>query len=256
MFKRTILFLLFLLLFDTVAFASPPAIPKDIQSDLNGFNGKVGVYAKNLKTGKTISYNQDMVFPTASTSKLVVTLAVYKYLYPSAPQDKKTLYDQDVHQMIIISDNPSFYELLAEIDGNRSDALSLVIRDLKLKNTEIHNDEAFKRYSYHSVTTPYEMGTVLQSLYDDKYLGKERSDQLKNLLANTIYHDEIPRFMQTKVMHKVGELDNILCDVGIIDDGKDQILVSFYTRSDCHDPYASDFIAHESAKLYNALRHK
>ena len=187
---------------------------------------------------------------------MIVALAVYKYLYGTAPLDKKSLYDQDINHMITVSDNDSFYELLNEIGSTKADALSLVIADLHLKQTMIHNDVAYQKFGYHSVTTPFEMATVMETVFRDKYLGTLQSGQLKNELANTIYNDEIPRFMQTKVMHKVGELDNVLCDVGIVDDGKNLILISCYTTCDQADPYASDFIAHISAKLYNALRTK
>jgi beta-lactamase class A len=75
-------------------------------------------------------------------------------------------------------------------------------------------------------------------------------------LTNSIFQEEIPRYMDTPVMHKVGQLDDILCDVGVVDDGKDQILISVFTKTDQSEEYASDFIAGISAKLYNELRRK
>jgi beta-lactamase class A len=186
----------------------------------------------------------------------MVALAVHKYLYPTASAYKKELCDQQIEAMITVSDNDSFYALLEELDANKSDALNRVGKDLRLKRTQIHSEDAFKRFKYHSVTTPYEMAKVLETIHSDKYLGKQRSTQYKDQLANTIFNDEIPRFMLTKVMHKTGELDNVLCDVGVVDDGKDQILISVYTTTDREGPYASDFIANTAAKLYNVLRRK
>lgn len=229
---------------------------REIKNDVKGFDGKVGIYAKNLVTGRTIDYNENAVFPTASTSKLVVALATYKYLYPQAPTGKRYLYDTDIQYMMTVSDNPSFYELLDEIAANDPAALSKVTRDLGLRKTQIHSQEAKKKYNYQSVTTPYEMAKVFGAINTGKYLGKEKSQIMKDQLANTIFRDEIPRHMQVKVMHKVGQLDNILCDTGIVDDGKDQILISFYTITDRPAEYASNFIADTSAKLYNALRRK
>lgn len=253
--KSMVICLILSLLCCSVAFAATSP-SQEIINDLKGFNGKAGVFALNLKSGRSLSYNDDVIFPTASTSKLVVALAVYKYLYAGVGQDKRDLYDRDVEAMITVSDNDSFTELLGELDANKPDALGRVIKDLRLKRTLIHSDAAFSSFGYHSVTTPREMANVMETLYRDRYLGKPRSVELKDELANTIFHDEIPRFMLTKVMHKVGELDNVLCDVGIVDDGKDQILISFYTTTNLSDTYASDFIATTSAKLYNALRKK
>ncbi|BBB91259.1 MAG TPA: class A beta-lactamase-related serine hydrolase [Methylomusa anaerophila] len=228
----------------------------EITGDVRTFDGKVGIYAKNLRTGRVFDINQNDVFPTASTSKLVVALATYKFLYPQVPGEKKNLYETDIESMITVSDNQSFYDLLDEIAAVESDSLVRVTKDLGLKQTQIHSQEAKEKYNYQSVTTPFEMAKVFEAIYRERYLGREQSVVLKDYLANTIFHDEIPRFMLTKVMHKVGQLDNLLCDVGIVDDGKDQILISAYTITDRPEDYASDFIANTSAKLYNALRQK
>lgn len=85
-----------------------------IKNEFANFDGTAGVYAKNLTTGSIFAYNQDTVFPTASTHKLVVSLATYKYLYPTASQSKRKQYDEYVKKMITISDNPSFYAMLNE----------------------------------------------------------------------------------------------------------------------------------------------
>jgi beta-lactamase class A len=246
--------LVMLTISSTSAFAAS-SLEKEINSDLKGFSGTVGVFAKNLNTGENFEFNQDTVFPTASTSKLVVALATYKYLYPNAGTEKTSEYDQDIKLMMTISDNASFQELLDEMDANQKDALKKVTKELHLRQTQIHSEDAFKKYNYHSVTTPQEMAKVFEKIYTDKYLDKGKSETLKNELANSIFHDEIPRYMMTPVLHKVGELDQVLCDVGVVQDGHDPILISFYTVTGDHE-YSSNFIATESAKLYNALRRK
>ncbi len=237
----------------SMAVNAAPALEKEINNDLKQFNGQVGVFAKNLKTGKTIQFNQDNIFPTASTSKLIVALATYKYLYPKAPVYKQYEYDQGIDSMIKVSDNNSFQALLNEFDASKNNTLDKVEKELRLRKTEIHDEQAFKKYGYHSVTTPYEMSKVLETIYNEKYIDKKQVRRLKDNLANTIFYDEIPRHMQVPVFHKVGELDDVLCDVGVVQDGHDPILISFYTRTGDHK-YSSDFIANVSAKLYNALR--
>lgn len=252
--KKILLICLVLFLLTTQALAA--SLDKEIKNDLKAFNGKVGIYAKNLKTGKELKFNEDEVFPTASTSKLVVALATYQYLYPIVNQDKKNQYEDDVKYMMEVSDNASFDDLLGEIGIQKPDALTKVTKDLRLRKTEIHSEAAFKKYAYHSVTTPGEMGKVFENIFLGKYLNKAKTNDLKYYLSNTIFFDEIPRYMQTPVYHKVGQLDDVLCDVGVVDDGKDQILISAYTRTNKSDTYASDFIASISAKLYNELRRK
>lgn len=214
------------------------------------------MYAKNLVTGSTFTYNQDTIFPTASTHKLVVSLATYKYLYPSASEAKRKQYDDHVKKMITVSDNPSFYAMLDEIEAVHPDAMTKVLSDLGLTKTRIHSKEAFAKYGYHSVTTPHEMAVIFETIYREAYLGREKSAYLKENLGKTIFREEIPRFMKGKVMHKTGELPGILTDVGIVDDGKNQILISAYTTPRNGSDDASDFIAQASAKVYNLLRTK
>lgn len=254
MVKKVTILLALLTLLTVPAMAASP-LDREIQNDLKKFDGRVGVFAKNLNTGRTFAFNADDIFPTASTSKLVVALATYKYLYPQAGPVKANQYDQQVQLMMTVSDNNAFQELLDEMDGSHKEVLPKVVKNLQLRKTQIHSGDAFQKYQYHSVTTPYEMGKVFEKIYTDKYLSKSKSEQLKYELANTIYNDEIPRYMQTPVFHKVGELDDILCDVGVIQDGHDPILISFFTATGDHT-YSSNFIAGESAKLYNALRRK
>jgi beta-lactamase class A len=230
-----------------------PVTSSEIVQDAKRFDGIVGIYAKNLKTGNVINYQADSVFPTASTSKVVVALAIYKYIYPYATNEKKERYDQDINAMMEVSDNDAFYELLREIEQLQPDALNRVTQDMNLQQTHIHDEDAFQMYNYHSVTTAREMGLVMENLCLDWYLDYHESEVMKEELANSIFRDELPRNMLTKVIHKVGELDDVLCDVGVVDDGTNQILISIYTSTDNPHSYASDFIAAISGKLYNAL---
>ncbi|MDU4962086.1 MAG: serine hydrolase [Sporomusaceae bacterium] len=226
-----------------------------IQRAVDAFNGEAGLFAKNLRTGKSIAVNENRIFPTASTHKLVVALATYKYLYREVDAAQKGQYDIYIKKMMQVSDNPSFHRMVRELESRKPQALSQVLRDLGLKNTWIHSEDAFRRYGYHSVTTPAEMASVFETIYHEQYLGKELSAILKEELAQTIFQDEIPRFMQkNKVMHKVGSLPGMLCDVGIIDDGRDQILISIFTVSQQEEKKASRFIAELAADVYNALR--
>jgi len=39
-----------------------------------------------------------------------------------------------------VSDNSSFYELLGEIEEKKPDALQKVVKDLRLKSTQIHSE--------------------------------------------------------------------------------------------------------------------
>src|SRR6476620_8987360 len=47
-----------------------------LEETIQGFNGDIGIYIKNLHTGKTVSINADTVFPTASIVKVPILLGI------------------------------------------------------------------------------------------------------------------------------------------------------------------------------------
>src|SRR5213595_3592949 len=48
-----------------------------VRAEVNSFKGKVFLYAKNLDTGQTYSYNGDQRVRTASTIKIAVMIEVW-----------------------------------------------------------------------------------------------------------------------------------------------------------------------------------
>src|SRR5580698_6581114 len=73
--KYKLLFLL--LIISTTAFSQTDTkLTAQLQNVIKGFNGQVGIYVKNLKTGKTAAINADTLFPTASMIKVSIQCGV------------------------------------------------------------------------------------------------------------------------------------------------------------------------------------
>lgn len=51
-------------------------LERKIQSAVSGYKGTIGVYVKNLRTGKTVAVNADTLFPTASIVKVPIWLGI------------------------------------------------------------------------------------------------------------------------------------------------------------------------------------
>lgn len=71
--------LLLLLLITPILSASAQTDKKltaKLREAIKGFNGDVGIYVQNLKTGKTAAINADSVFPTASMVKVSIMCGV------------------------------------------------------------------------------------------------------------------------------------------------------------------------------------
>ena len=51
-------------------------LQKEIQSLIQGFNGGIGIYVKDLRKNKIVAINADSVFPTASMVKIPIMIGV------------------------------------------------------------------------------------------------------------------------------------------------------------------------------------
>ena len=70
---------IFLFIFFSIAAHAQKAdkkLQKEIETLVQGYNGSIGVYVKNLKSGKTVAINADTVFPTASIVKIPILIGV------------------------------------------------------------------------------------------------------------------------------------------------------------------------------------
>ncbi len=127
-------------------------------ADASPFGGTLGVAAQNFKTGDVIYYNEDTIFPTASTFKTVLLYELYRQVDQGKidPADRITIEDrhripgsgviQDLDAgaaltirdiatlMIVISDNAGtdiIYDLLGR------DAIQAAVSDLGMTTTSI-----------------------------------------------------------------------------------------------------------------------
>lgn len=219
------------------------------------FQGSVGIYAKNLRTGQVLVLNPNDIFAAASTIKVPVSVVVYRHFYEKADAETKHMYDTGVELMLTVSDNDYFADFLDEIEETIDPAIIQEHFSLMgLKNTTIRDPQAREAFGYSNVTTAMDMGLFFEQLYLGKILNGEKTNFMKEALAETIFHEELPRYMQNRrVLHKIGELDDVLADVGIVEGENGPILISIFTETPLDIDYASDYIAMMSACIYQRL---
>ena len=222
---------------------------------LGSFSGSVGVYAKNLKTKKALTYNPDGIFASASTIKVPVAVIIYRYFYDQADADTRRFYDTGIERMMTVSDNEYFHSFLDEIEEKLgSDVVWQHFAWMGMKHTTIRDNEARNKFGYSSVTTARDMAIFFEHFYRGNLIRKAKTEMMKKALANTIFNEELPRYMQKRrVFHKIGELDDVLADVGVVEGSHGPVLISIYTRTPQNVEQASDFIAALSACVYNRL---
>lgn len=219
------------------------------------YAGEVGIFAKNLSSGKVLTLNPDKIFAAASTIKVPVSIVVYEHFYEQADANTRRIYDTGIELMMTVSENEYFADFLDEIEEKIGPE---VIREhfshIGLPNTTIRDPKAKQEFGYSNVTTARDIGNVFEQLYRGKLLNPEKTEFMLQALANTIFGDELARFMKgRRVIHKIGELDNVLADVGIVEGDHAAILISIFIETELNSDYASDYIATTAACLFAAL---
>lgn len=115
-----LLLLLFFLCTITQAQKTDQKLTARIQQLISGFNGDIGVYVKNLKTGKIVAINADTVFPTASMVKVPILLGI---------MDKLRTKELTYHQELIYKDSLLYAgaDILGSYKNNEKVELSKVL---------------------------------------------------------------------------------------------------------------------------------
>lgn len=227
-----------------------------IYESVRNLPGEVGIYAKNLRTGKDLRIHSDDIFISASANKLMAAMGVYKYLYDRGDVPPRVRLEKNVERMLRASDNDAYFESIADLSayGGTEILQRIMHDDLGLVATQVNCPETVEKVRGFGVTTPRELGKVFEQLYAGQYLGHEYSSRLAGYLAHTLFTDTIPRYFPDKVvMHKAGSFDGCLSDVGVVQDEKSPILISIYVKTEQEETVARNFIAGISTLLVREL---
>lgn len=190
-------------------------LQRQVEALVKGFNGNVGVYIKNLENGRTVSYQADTVFPTASIVKIPILIGVmdklnrgeldynqnleYKdsLLYAgvdilgSFKQGEKIELGKVMMLMLTMSDNTASL-WLQSLAGTGS-RINELLDSLGLKFTRVNSRtpgrEANRTEYGWGQTTPREMATLMEQISRGNVFSKEASARMLRLLGRN-YWDE------------------------------------------------------------------
>ena len=230
-----------------------PASGQDRVKDLAArFDGKVSIYAKNLKTGATYELGGDNRVNTASTIKLPILIAVFTAVEAGKAHwtdtseltkenkvggsgvlaemsDGQTIPLRDLARyMMLLSDNTGTNLVLDHVSGNDVNA---VMEKLGLKNTRslrkilkgstpegVSNagrDPANKGFGI-GVSTPREMVGLLERLYKGELVSAAASAEMLDIMKKQQWREGMARRFDVDVADKPGALDHLRSDVGIV----------------------------------------
>ena len=260
--KPTLLLVFFLITLSPAFAQSPekrPTLDDQIKTTVAPFKGKVSLFAKNLDTGETYSFNGDERVRTASTIKIAVMIEAFARVAEGKAKwtdevvltkEKKvsgsgilaelsdnlhlTLRDA-VNLMMMLSDNTATNLVL---DVLTTDAVNARMESLGFKQIKIMRkvgsggesqagkDPENKKFGL-GVATPREMVQVLEKLDRGEIINKETSQQMIDLMKREQARYAIGRDLWDLPMaSKYGALDRLRSALGILYTKKGRIAMS------------------------------
>jgi beta-lactamase class A len=243
----------------------------DLQKELKAIaaqhKGKVGFYAKDLKTGATAAIDPDVVIPTASVIKLPIMLeAFYQVKAGKHRLDERLKLTKDnqvegsgvltflqpgleptlqdaITLMITQSDNTATNMV---IDAIGISAVNERIAAMGLKNTYLYKKVFMppqgptppdqKKFGL-GKTSAREMAQVMENIERCELGDAKLCRQMIGILKNQNVRTMIPRYLETvdtsetdsAVGNKTGSLDEVRNDVGIVYTKHGPIVISAFT---------------------------
>lgn len=186
-----------------------------LENIIAGFNGNIGIYVKNLRTGTTASFNADTIFPTASIVKVPILLGIMNRIYNgeldydstltykdsllyegsdilgSFKNDEKILLKKVMMLMLTTSDNTA--SLWLQSIAGTGTRINEILDSLGLKNTRVNSRTTGRennrtQYGW-GQTTPFEMGTIFENIYRNKIYSTAACERMMRCLGRN-YWDE------------------------------------------------------------------
>jgi beta-lactamase class A len=274
--------LLFLLLtISTTTFAQTDnKLTTQLQDAIKGFNGQVGIYVKNLKTGKTTAINADTLFPTASMIKVSIQCGVMdkiekgeltynqkliyrdSLLYPGEDilgsfKDKDTIELSKVAMlMITMSDNTASTWLQKIVTGeyinNWLDKNGFKVMRV---NSRVKGREAIRSKYGWGVTTPYEMCKLFTMIRNGEAVSPAASERMYRNLGRIYWDDkalsQIPPYVHT--VSKQGALDESKSETVLVNAPHGDYVFSIITNNNKDQRWVPDNEADVLIRKVSAL---
>jgi beta-lactamase class A len=190
-------------------------LQRQVEEIVNGFNGSVGVYVKDLKTGKTVSINADTVFPTASMVKVPILIGVMDKVAKGELKYDQSLKYRDsllyagvdilgsfkdterielgkvIMLMLTMSDNTA--SLWLQSLAGTGTRINQLLDSMGFVHTRVNSrtpgrEGARTQYGW-GQTTPREMATLLEKVSSGEVINDSTSKKMLRLLGRNFWDD-------------------------------------------------------------------
>jgi beta-lactamase class A len=231
-----------------------------LREAIAGFNGDIGIYVKNLTTGKTVTINADTVFPTASIIKVSILLGVMDKLEKEElDYDQELLYrdsllysDYDIlgsfkdrikvplkkviMLMLTTSDNTA--SLWLQSLAGTGTRINYILDSLGFKSTRV-NSRTTGREPNRNVygwgqTSPAEMGKIFEMIYRNEIISAAACERMMRCLGRNYWDEneaisEVPPYIE--VFSKNGCVDAVRSEVLLVNAPHNPYIFCIFTKN-------------------------
>ena len=240
-----------------------------VEESIHGFNGDIGIYIKNLRTGKTVSINADTIFPTASIVKVPILIGimdkiqrgdlaydstlVYKdsLLYEgvdilgSFKNDEKILLKKVVMLMLTTSDNTA--SLWLQSLAGKGTRINEILDSLGFVSTRVNSRtpgrEGNRTQFGWGQTTPKEMGTIFEKIFRNEIFSTAACDRMMRSLGRNYWDlneaiSQIPPYIE--VFSKNGCVNASRSEVLLVNAPHNPYIFCIFTKNNKDTQWTSE----------------
>lgn len=255
-----IIIICFLSVSDSFSQITDKKLFKKVSNEIAGFNGDIGIYVKNLRTGKSIAINADTIFPTASIVKVPILLGVmdkiqkgelnydqeivYKdsLLYEGADilgsfkSDEKIVLKKVIMLMLTTSDNTA--SLWLQSLAGKGTRINEILDSLGFKNTRVNSrtpgrEDNRTQYGW-GQTTPFDIGTIVEKIYRNEIFSSAACERMMRCLGRNYWDEDeaisqIPPYIE--VVSKNGCVNAVRSEVLLVNAPHNPYIFSIFTKN-------------------------
>lgn len=277
--KHLLLYILLLFTLPTIA-QTDKKLTAQLREAVKGFNGNLGVYVHNLKTGKTAAINADSIYPTASMIKTAIQCGVMDKIEKGELQYNQKLVYRDsllyagedilgsfkngdtiqlskvAMLMITMSDNTASL-WLQKLVGSEYINNWLQQNGFQVfrVNSRTPGREAQKKIYGWGMSTPFEMCKLFTMINEGKAVSEAASERMMRNLSR-IYWDEnalsqIPPYVHAA--SKQGAVDEARSETVLVNAPHGDYVFAIMTSNIKDQRWTTDNEANQMIRKISAL---
>lgn len=230
-----------------------------LQEAIQGFNGDLSIYVKNLRTGKTVSINADTIFPTASIVKVPILLGIMdkmekgelKYEQELVYKDSLLYEGSDILGsfksgekialkkvlMLMLSTSDNTASLWLQSLAGTGVRINEILDSLGLKSTRVNSrtpgrENNRTQYGW-GQTTAREMGNLFEKIYRNEIFSPAACERMMRCLGRNFWDDvalsQIPPNLE--VFSKNGAVNASRSEVLLVNAPHNPYIFSLFTSN-------------------------